>query len=154
MVEFGDRVPCTITEIGPWGAYGLTSGGESVLIAFSELSWDRVRSTELVVQVGDVTDVVIIGRSRDRNQRLLGSIKQAISDNPWKHARLRVGEIYEAVVMRLCSDMLFVELPDGKVIGAPTSTPGQFSEGQTINVRLALLDVESRKGIADIVRQA
>jgi ribosomal protein S1 len=52
MIAVGDIVLCTITEIGPWGAYGVSESKLKVLVSFSELSWHRIEKTDDVISIG------------------------------------------------------------------------------------------------------
>jgi small subunit ribosomal protein S1 len=108
----GQRVHGTAIRIADFGVFVQLEEGIDGLIHISELSWTQVRSSNEILQVGDVVEVEVL-RVDEANRRISLSYRRT-QPEPWDTVpeRYKVGEIAQGTVTRLAEFGAFVELED------------------------------------------
>ncbi len=149
----GSKYTGTVKSITPFGVF-VDIGGIDGLVHISELSWTRVKHPSELVNVGDKIDVFIIALDREKNKISLGHRRE--EDSPWAiaQAKLNVGDILKAKIVRLVTFGAFAEIMphiDGLIhisqisdqrIVKPSDV---LSVGQEVDVKVIELDYENKK---------
>ncbi|MEE9285941.1 MAG: S1 RNA-binding domain-containing protein, partial [Dehalococcoidia bacterium] len=104
-----------VSGITNFGAF-VDLGGADGLIHISELSWDSVRATEDVVNVGDDLDVYVIKVDKE-SKRIALSLKRTRPE-PWAEVaeKYQVGQVTEATITKLASFGAFARI-EGSIEG-------------------------------------
>lgn len=154
ILKIGSTVHGCVTTVTDFGVF-VDLGGIEGLIHISELSWGRVRHPGDLIKVGEQVTASVIQLDRERSRVAL-SIKRLL-DNPWVTAgeRYKPGEVYDALVTSTVSYGVFARLMDGldglihvselADTGFAEDPRDQFSEGETIKVRILHLDTEHQR---------
>jgi len=102
----------TVRSIQSFGVF-VDIGGLDGLIPLSEMGWDRNKSPEEILSIGEKITVKVIGIEWERN-RLTLSLK-AMREDPWVgiENRYTVGEKIKGTVVRLTSFGAFISLEPG-----------------------------------------
>jgi ribosomal protein S1 len=152
MTSIGDIVNASVIAVEAHGIR-LSYVQETILVLIPEVSWlSDVRDCREFAFVGQHFDVKIIRYVREQDL-YLGSLKAAQPElDPWVNADwLRAGEVRSAVVD-------FPMVNDGKTVGyyvtlaigitgllRVTDQQRPFAKGDTVLVRIAAVEPESRK---------
>ena len=72
-------------------------------------------------------------------------------NNPWHSPFMTVNQVVKAKVARIGEDVVFLELPNGIVVGVLAEATGDFVVGQVREIRLTKIVPESNKVEAMIV---
>jgi small subunit ribosomal protein S1 len=114
VLEVGMTMPAVITTIQPYGAFA-DLGGVDGLIHISDLSYERVKKTEDVVQVGQKVQVKVLKMDNSVDPPKIGlGLKQTMED-PRKATMnaLKEGETVSGRVTKIMPFGAFVELGPG-----------------------------------------
>lgn len=106
----GERLEGTVTRTANFGAFVDLGSGIEGLIHISELSWNRVKTTEEVVKSGDSVSVLVI--SVDAEHKKIGLSLKQLKAHPWLEAiqNFSEGNVYAGTVTRLESFGAFIRL--------------------------------------------
>ena len=150
----GEKVTARVVKIENFGAFIEVEEGVQGLLPLSEMSWQRIRNPNQVVQVGQTIPLVVIAVDA-ANRRMTFSFKQATGD-PWADAAAQFPKhsVHEGKVARLAEFGAFVELAanvDGLVhisemANQRIRTPGDVVKvGDTVKVRVLDTDIANRR---------
>lgn len=108
----GEKREGTVKKILKVGAI-VDIGGITGLVHINELSWERVKRVEDIVNVGDKV-TVFVGNIDAENERVSLILKD-VNQEPWKvyGDNIKVGEVIEGTVAKLVSFGAFVEIYSG-----------------------------------------
>lgn len=153
MIDEGETVNCTITQIEDWGVYASTDSGDTIFVNFGEISWRRIRDAKEVLSVGQVVDVLILRCPQIDSPNYLGSIKQAKPEsNPWHNHSLQVGSVVCGKVIQIGKDVVYFELPNEIVVGVQSSSVEEFTIGELKDLQVKEIVPERCFVEASIVR--
>jgi len=151
----GDIVEGTITSLTKFGAFA-DIGGVDALIHISDISWSPVDRIEDFLKVGQKIKARIKTMERSTGKISL-SIKELIP-NPWETIgnKFSVGDTIQVKVRNITPFGVFCELPDSGVEGLlhisevdwknpHPDLPSLFKKGDTIKVKIILIDTARRK---------
>jgi len=149
----GGLYPVTVMRLENFGAFCELAPGLEGLIHVSELSWERVKHPDAVVQKGDKLTAKLIRVETDR-KRLGLSLKQ-VGGDPWKDVApgwLR-GQLLDGTVDRVAPFGVFVRLTPGISGLLPNSELGMdqsaahltYQPGKAVTVEIADVDLERRR---------
>ena len=147
MVSLGEIVECTVTEVGSYGLYASTSGGEIVFVNFAELSWFRIRESNDAVSLGETVKVKIMDEPTLNRSYFLGSLKRAVPElDPWQNPLINAGAVLDTKLVRIGTDVAFFELPNEIIVGVAVtgSQKKEMRVGDTIRLKLTEVSRESR----------
>lgn len=150
----GEKITARVVKIESFGAFIEVEDGVQGLLPLSEMSWQRIRNPNQVVQVGQTIPLAVIAVDA-ANRRMTFSIKQA-SPDPWAEATTKYPRhsVHEAKVARLAEFGAFVELEpnvDGLVHISEMSdkrirTPADAAKvGDVVKVRVLDIDPANRR---------
>lgn len=150
-----------VTNLTSFGAF-VDLGGVEGLIHVSELSWDRVRHPEDVLQPGELVNTRVLGVNPEEG-RIALSLKR-LRPNPWAdvESRYRVDQILEGTVTNVVSFGAFVRVEEGLegLVHVSELAEGNFlhprnvvREGDTVRVRVLSIDAQNHR-LALSLRQA
>ena len=108
----GEKREGTVKKILKVGAI-VDIGGITGLVHINDLSWERVKRVEDIVNVGDKV-TVFVGNIDAENERVSLILKD-VNQEPWKvyGDNIKVGEVIEGTVAKLVSFGAFVEIYSG-----------------------------------------
>lgn len=108
----GEKREGTVKKILKVGAI-VDIGGVTGLVHINDLSWERVKRVEDIVNVGDKV-TVFVGNIDAENERVSLILKD-VNQEPWKvyGDNIKVGEVIEGTVAKLVSFGAFVEIYSG-----------------------------------------
>lgn len=106
----GEHLEGTVSRITNFGAFVHLGSGIEGLIHISELSWNRVKTVQEVVKVGDAVTVLVI--SVDVEHKKIGLSLKQLKSHPWLEAiqNFREGDVYAGTVTRLEPFGAFIRL--------------------------------------------
>ena len=146
-----------VTRLMDFGVF-VDLGGVEGLVPLRELSWDRQAKAEDLVRPGDVVEV-LIQRVDPVTERISLSLR-ALRQNPWEAfvAQARVGDVLNAKITRIATFGAFAQVAPG-VEGLLSngrlavlakgrriaSAHEVVEEGQTLEVRIEAIDLDSHK---------
>ncbi len=110
----GTKVRGEVVNVMSYGAFVRLEQGIEGLVHISEMSWTkRVNHPSELVQIGDQTDVVVLGINKEKQEISLG-MKQT-QPNPWDQASSKYppGAMVEGTVRNLTNYGAFVEIEEG-----------------------------------------
>jgi len=142
-----------VTRVEAYGAFVELTPGLEGLVHVSELSWERVRTAETVVQPGEQVTVKLI-RIEPEKRRIGLSIKQ-LGGDPWTDivpAWMR-GQLLEGQVEKVAPFGVLVQLAPGVSGLIPVGELGMdqaqahlnYQPGKTITVELSDIDSDRRR---------
>lgn len=152
-LQEGDVRTGKVTSLTQFGAF-VDLGGADGLIHLSELSWDRGKKPEEVLQVGQEVEVKVIHVDRER-KRIGLSLKQLRPD-PWEgiEDRYVIGQYVDAEITNLTNFGAFARLEEGveglihisELTDEKVEHPSQVVQpGQVVTVQIINLDGERRR---------
>lgn len=153
-VEIGQRLQGKVTRVTQFGAFVDLGSGVEGLIHISELSWNRVKSVEEVLKVGQTVEVVVI-KVDTENKKISLSLKQ-IKSHPWVEAiqQFSEGQICSGEVTKLESFGAFIRIAPhveglahiSQISEKRISKPDEVLKvGEKVNVKIIKIDYENRK---------
>jgi len=142
-----------VTSLADFGAFVNIEGADG-LVHLSEISWERIKHPNEVLEVGQEVDVKVISVDRDR-KRIGLSIRQ-LQEDPWvqKVAHLRDGLLVEGTITHLTKFGAFARIDDeleGLVHVSELSDhriehPKEIvSEGDVVTLRIIKIDTDRRR---------
>lgn len=149
----GARLEGRVRSIQAFGAF-VDLGGVDGLVHVSELSWDRVKHPNEVVEMGQTVEVVVL-EVDEKTDRIALSLRKAHGD-PWDDllGAIQVGEAVEGKVARLTAFGAFVTLAPGVDGLIHISDMAHFrvrhprevlSVGDQVRVKVASIELERRR---------
>ncbi len=149
----GGVYPAVVMRLENFGAFCELAPGLEGLVHVSELSWERVKHPENVVQKGDKITVKLIRVEMER--RRLGLSLKAVGGDPWKDVApgwLR-GQLLDGTVDRVAPFGVFVRLTPGISGLLPNSELGMdqsaahlaYQPGKAVTVEISDVDLERRR---------
>ncbi len=149
----GGIYPGTVVRLEAFGAFVELVPGLEGLVHVSELSWERVKHPEAVVNKKDKVTVKLIRIERER-QRLGLSIKQ-VGGDPWTDiaAGWMRGQLLEGEVDKVAPFGVFVRIAPGISGLIPMSNLGMdqsaahlaYQSGKKVTVEVDDVDMERRR---------
>lgn len=106
-LETGQKVKGKVTGVVDFGIFMNIEGIEG-LVHISEISWDRVEDPSKHAKVGDILEVVVIGKEHDKVSLSL----KRLSEDPWAKevSDVKVGDEIEGEVTRITPFGAFVRI--------------------------------------------
>lgn len=152
-LEIGQTKQGTVSRIAAFGAF-VDIGGIDGLVHISDLSWQRVKSPEEVVQVGDQVEVTVLKVDAAAKKVSLG-MKQVQRD-PWydQAALLQTGSIVSGTVSKVLKVGAIVALPNGLEGFVHISEAADhhiarleeaLSVGQAVTAKVLTIDEKNKK---------
>lgn len=149
-----------VTRIANYGAF-VDVGGIDGLVHISDLAWERVKTPEEVVSVGDEVKVIVT-KIDPQARRISLSLKQVTRD-PWfdKADQFSTGSIVKGTVTKITSFGAFVELAKGieglvrlsEMAEKKISKAEEIvSTGQTVNVKIMDIDKTAKRIALSIIK--
>jgi len=152
-LQEGDVRKGTVTSLTNFGAF-VDLGGADGLIHISELSWDRGKRPEDVLQVGQEVEVKVIHVDRER-KRIGLSLKQ-LKPDPWESIEDRyvIGQYVDVEITNLTKFGAFARLEEGveglihisELSEENIEHPSQVVQpGQVVTAQIINLDGQRRR---------
>ncbi len=152
-LQVGDVRKGTVTSLAKFGAF-VDLGGADGLIHITELSWDRGKKPEDVLQVGQEVEVKVIHVDRER-KRIGLSLKQ-LKPDPWEtiEERYAIGQYVDVEITNLTKFGAFARLEEGveglihisELADSNVQHPSQVVKpGQMVTAQIINLDGERRR---------
>ena len=149
----GDIVHGTVSNLCNFGAF-VDIGGADGLVHVSELSWQRVRHPQEVLQVGEEVDVYVL--RLDYEKKRIGLSIKRLQPEPWTliDDKYDVGQLVEGTITKVTDFGAFALIKEG-VEGlihiselaepAPNHPSEIVQEGERLLLRIVKLDVRRRR---------
>jgi small subunit ribosomal protein S1 len=114
-IEEGDIRKGRVTSLAEFGAFVNIEGADG-LVHLSEISWDRIKHPNEVLEVGQEVEVKVI--SIDRERKRIGLSIRQMQEDPWvqKVSHLKDGMLVEGTITHLTKFGAFARL-DGDLEG-------------------------------------
>jgi ribosomal protein S1 len=155
----GDIVRAKAKHIAVFGIF-CTYREHEILMPIPEVSWiPCFASCAQVAAVDDEMDIKILHHDKERN-KIAGSIRAIHPESdPWTgHWKLRVGDVYEATVVRWvekadrCGDQggYLLALRTAALVMLCGHGAGEFASGDKCAVVITLVDDHRRKVIVEL----
>ena len=152
-IEEGKKYQGTVKSLTSYGAF-VDIGGVDGMVHVSELSWNRIKTPDEVVKVGDQIEVFVISFDAEKKKISLGY--KTAEMNPWNQFMMNynVGDVVEAKIVKLMTFGAFAEIIPGvdglihisqiadKRIGKPEDV---LAEGQEVQVKITDVDAENKR---------
>lgn len=146
----GDKVTGRVKTITDFGVFIRLPEGVDGLVHISDISWTKhVDHPSKFFKKGQKVEAVILDFNPEKEKLSLG-IKQ-LTEDPWLREipeRFKVGEIYDAKVIKKTEHGLFVDLDgivEGLVYNSEIDKEKTVKEGDEIKVLVIKVDPEKRK---------
>ena len=152
-IEEGKKYQGVVKSMTSYGAF-VDIGGVDGMVHVSELSWNRIKTPDEVVKVGDEIEVFVISFDAEKKKISLGY--KTAEMNPWNQfmTNYSVGDVVDAKIVKLMTFGAFAEILPGvdglihisqiadKRIGKPEDV---LSEGQEVQVKITDVDAENKR---------
>ena len=152
-IEEGKKYMGTVKSLTSYGAF-VDIGGVDGMVHVSELSWNRIKTPDEVVKVGDEIEVFVISFDAEKKKISLGY--KTAEMNPWNQfmTNYSVGDVVDAKIVKLMTFGAFAEILPGvdglihisqiadKRIGKPEDV---LAEGQEVQVKITDVDAENKR---------
>ena len=152
-IEEGKKYQGTVKSLTSYGAF-VDIGGVDGMVHVSELSWNRIKTPDEVVKVGDQIEVFVISFDAEKKKISLGY--KTAEMNPWNQFMMNynVGDVVDAKIVKLMTFGAFAEIIPGvdglihisqiadKRIGKPEDV---LAEGQEVQVKITDVDAENKR---------
>ena len=152
-IEEGKKYQGTVKSLTSYGAF-VDIGGVDGMVHVSELSWNRIKTPDEVVKVGDQIEVFVISFDTEKKKISLGY--KTAEMNPWNQFMMNynVGDVVDAKIVKLMTFGAFAEILPGvdglihisqiadKRIGKPEDV---LAEGQEVQVKITDVDAENKR---------
>ena len=111
-LQVGQKVKGTVRNITNFGAF-IDLGGIDGLVHISQISWNKIQSSEEVLKVGQEVEAIVLDIDKEKEKVSL-TLKNE-ENNPWFkiEEKYPVGAIVKGKVVRMVSFGAFVELEPG-----------------------------------------
>ncbi|MBO2527368.1 MAG: bifunctional 4-hydroxy-3-methylbut-2-enyl diphosphate reductase/30S ribosomal protein S1 [Clostridiales bacterium] len=152
-IEVGKKYTGTVKSLTSYGAF-VDIGGVDGMVHISELSWDRIKTPDEVVKVGDSIDVFVIKFDAEKKKISLGY--KTPETNPWNQfcAKYSVGDIANVKVVKLVDFGAFAEIipgVDGLIHISQVAdhrvekVADVLSEGQEVEAKIIDVDADRKR---------
>ncbi|MGL5150250.1 MAG: 30S ribosomal protein S1 [Clostridium sp.] len=152
-IKSGEKRNGVVKRIVKFGAF-VDIGGVEGLLHLSDMSWERVKRAEDVVNVGDNVEVFV--GNVDPVAEKLSLILKDVNQEPWKvHGEaIKVSDVVEGKVIRLTNFGAFVEIFPGveglvhltEISDENIGKPGDVLKlGQKVKVKVLNVDTNEKK---------
>ena len=152
-IEEGKKYLGTVKSLTSYGAF-VDIGGVDGMVHVSELSWNRIKTPDEVVKVGDEIEVFVISFDAEKKKISLGY--KTAEMNPWNQFMMNynIGDVVDAKIVKLMTFGAFAEILPGvdglihisqiadKRIGKPEDV---LAEGQEVQVKITDVDAENKR---------
>ena len=152
-IEEGKKYQGTVKSLTSYGAF-VDIGGVDGMVHVSELSWNRIKTPDEVVKVGDEIEVFVISFDAEKKKISLGY--KTAEMNPWNQfmTNYSIGDVVDAKIVKLMTFGAFAEILPGvdglihisqiadKRIGKPEDV---LAEGQEVQVKITDVDAENKR---------
>jgi len=110
-LEVGDVRKGRVTSLADFGAFVNIEGADG-LVHLSEISWDRIKHPNEVLEIGQEVEVKVI--SIDRERKRIGLSLRQLQEDPWvkKVEHLREGMLIEGTITHLTKFGAFARLDE------------------------------------------
>lgn len=160
-LSVGQTIAGKVSRLANFGAF-VDIGGVDGLIHISDLSWQRVKSPDEIVHVGDEVKVVVL--KVDPEAKKLSLSLKDVERDPWYASadKLTIGSIVTGKVVKIAKFGVFVELIDGieglvhisELSEKRVTNPEEVvSIGTQVSVKILSIDQENKR-IALSIAQA
>ena len=114
-LEVGKTYTGRVTSLANFGAFVNINGADG-LVHLSEISWERVKHPNEVLEVGQEVEVKVI--SIDEDKKRIGLSIRQLQNDPWKSRidKFQVGQLIEGKITRLTKFGAFAQL-EGDIEG-------------------------------------
>ena len=143
-IQVGPVRTATVRSVVKEGAY-MDIGGVSAYLTVRDMSWGRVEDARELVRPGMSFDVRVT-RVDFENAYVRVNLRTLLPD-PWTHVqdRYKKDGRYNGVISRYTNNgKLVVELEPGISAICPTVSEQEYTIGDTVNVRLNIVNLEKR----------
>jgi len=148
--KVGDKITGRIKTLTDFGIFVRLPEGVDGLVHISDISWTKhIEHPSQMFKRGQKIEAVILNLNPEKEKLSLG-IKQ-LTDDPWKKEipeKFRVGEAYNAKIIKKTEHGLFVELEgevEGLIYNSEIDKNKSLKEGDEVRVLLIKIDPEKRK---------
>ena len=152
-IEEGKKYLGTVKSLTSYGAF-VDIGGVDGMVHVSELSWNRIKTPDEVVKVGDEIEVFVISFDAEKKKISLGY--KTAEMNPWNQFMMNynIGDVVDAKIVKLMTFGAVAEILPGvdglihisqiadKRIGKPEDV---LAEGQEVQVKITDVDAENKR---------
>ena len=152
-IEEGKKYLGTVKSLTSYGAF-VDIGGVDGMVHVSELSWNRIKTPDEVVKVGDEIEVFVISFDAEKKKISLGY--KTAEMNPWNQFMMNynIGDVVDAKIVKLMTFGAFAEILPGvdglihisqiadKRIAKPEDV---LAEGQEVQVKITDVDAENKR---------
>ncbi len=143
----------TVKSLTTYGAF-VDIGGVDGMVHISELSWNRIKHPQEVVNVGDVIEVYVKALDVENKKISLGYKKA--EDNPWEILKrdYPVGTVIEAKIVGMTTFGAFANVIPGidglihisQIADRRISSPKEvLSIGETVTAKITEIDFEKKR---------
>lgn len=149
----GDRLQGKVVKLEKYGAFVELERGVIGLLHVSDMAWTRVKHPSDMVSIGDWVTVAV--QEVDAEKGRISLSLKAVSENPWDHLQLQVGEIVmQKPVTHMIASGAFVQLtpelegflPISQISEKRIQTVREvLKEGDLINVSIRSIDPANRR---------
>ena len=152
-MEEGQKFQGVVKSLTSYGAF-VDIGGVDGMVHVSELSWNRIKTPEEVVKVGDQIEVFVLSFDKEKKKISLGY--KTAEMNPWTQftTNYQVGDVVDAKVVKLMTFGAFAEILPGvdglihisQIADRRINKPEDvLSEGQQVQVKITDVDVDHKR---------
>lgn len=152
-LKIGQTYTGRVTSLANFGAFVNINGADG-LVHLSEISWDRVKNPNEVLEVGQGVDVKVISIDEEKN-RIGLSIRQ-LQEDPWRTriSKFQVGQLIEGTITRLVKFGAFARIDDdveglihiSEISDHRVEHPKEeLKEGDVVNLRIIRIEPERRR---------
>jgi small subunit ribosomal protein S1 len=145
-IEVGKSYDGVVSWVSSYGLFVTLWGSVEGLVHISELTFGHVAHINKLAKIGDPFEVKVIGLE---NGKISLSRKQLKGD-PWEYIpkNFKIWDIIEGEIVRFVPYGVFMRIYDdinGLIHLSELSKKNQVKIGQTVQAKLILLDIRSRK---------
>lgn len=145
-IEVGKSYDGVVSGVSSYGLFVTLGGSVEGLVHISELTFGHVAHINKLAKIGDPFEVKVIGLE---NGKISLSRKQLKGD-PWEYIpkNFKIWDIIEGEIVRFVPYGVFMRIYDdinGLIHLSELSKKNQVKIGQTVQAKLILLDIRSRK---------
>lgn len=147
----GDKFKGKVSSISSYGAF-IDIDGIQGLLHISELTWDREKTANDILKVGEEIPVFILEIDRENKRIKLGYEKKGKS--PWELFDKKVGDIVNVKIKSFTTFGAFAEITKGveglihisQITNKRISSPEEVLKiGKKIDAKIIGMDLESKK---------
>lgn len=152
-LEIGNTYTGRVTSLANFGAFVNINGADG-LVHLSEISWERVKHPNEVLEVGQEVEVKVI--SVDEDKKRIGLSLRQLQDDPWKSRieQFQVGQLIEGKITRLTKFGAFAQL-EGDIEGLihvseisdqrVEHPKEELKEGDVVILRIIRIEADRRR---------